>query len=267
MAATVLGHFGEWIQGRLGSQGPIGLVTVACPVLRMQAVLSTPGPFDLTGTGAAAVTMDRALRLVKSLQIVPDRTICLSTSMPLGGGAGASTAALVALAKCLAPDTPPDALARACHLAEGASDPLMWPAPDQLLWAPRAGRILATLPALPLVEVIGGFFGSGMLTDANDVDFPDITPLWADWQAAPMTPARLAALAQASASATTGLRGPVTDPIAGLAQDNRALGYLRAHTGSARGLIYPVGGIPPHIRDAMTEAGLTGIIQFATGGP
>ena len=46
MMAEVAGHFGEWIQGRLGPDGPLALVTVACPALSVRAVREDG---DLTG--------------------------------------------------------------------------------------------------------------------------------------------------------------------------------------------------------------------------
>jgi len=33
----VAGHFGEWLQGRLGAEGPVGLVTLACAAVRVHA--------------------------------------------------------------------------------------------------------------------------------------------------------------------------------------------------------------------------------------
>ena len=34
----VRGHFGEWLQGRLGPGGPLALVTVACPALAVRPI-------------------------------------------------------------------------------------------------------------------------------------------------------------------------------------------------------------------------------------
>lgn len=34
---TVSGHFGEWIEGRMGPDGPGALVAVSCPVFRVTA--------------------------------------------------------------------------------------------------------------------------------------------------------------------------------------------------------------------------------------
>ena len=55
----VPGHFGEWLQGRLGPDGPLALVTLACPD-RGVRVTRTPGPFALTGDPVFADQYDRA---------------------------------------------------------------------------------------------------------------------------------------------------------------------------------------------------------------
>ncbi len=53
-----------------------------------------------------------------------------------GGGAGSSTAGLVALARALGFSGTPDDLARLCVAIEAASDPLMFPHAERLLFAP-----------------------------------------------------------------------------------------------------------------------------------
>ena len=58
-----------------------------------------------------------------------------------------STAALVALAR--ASGAAEEGLAAACLTLEGATDPLMLPAPDAVLWAPRAARVLTPLSPPP----------------------------------------------------------------------------------------------------------------------
>ncbi|WP_363322866.1 asparaginase domain-containing protein, partial [uncultured Alcanivorax sp.] len=35
--ATVTGHFGEWVQGRFGPEGPVVLITLPCPDFRVTA--------------------------------------------------------------------------------------------------------------------------------------------------------------------------------------------------------------------------------------
>ena len=73
----------------------------------------------------------------------------------------------------------PSDLARACVAVEGASDPLMFPAPERLLWASRRAEVLETLPPLPSFDVLGGFFGPNRRTDPRDANFPDISDLMA----------------------------------------------------------------------------------------
>ena len=68
-------------------------------------------------------------------------------------------------------------IARACVAAEGASDSLMFPRAERLLFAPRLGQVLRPLPALPRFVVAGGFLGPGQRTRAEDEDFPDIADL------------------------------------------------------------------------------------------
>ena len=55
------GHFGELLQGRLGADGPLALVTLPAPGLRVTARF-TPGPFALHCTGG-----ERVIREIYSL--------------------------------------------------------------------------------------------------------------------------------------------------------------------------------------------------------
>lgn len=246
------GHFGELLQGRVG--GVLALVSLPCPALWV-------------GVGGAAmpglIGPRRVARLCAALDLpVPPAVPPLSATMPPGGGAGSSTAALVALARWLGWQGSPETLARACVAAEGASDPLMFPAPERLLFAPRQGRVLRALPPLPAFQVLGGFLGEGQRTDPEDHDFPDIDDLLADW---PGDLPRMAALSSESARRTLAHRGPSGDPTATLAQDLGALGWLIAHTGSARGLIFAPGTLPRHGTAALAEAGFSGILSFPGG--
>lgn len=254
VALRVAGHFGELLQGRLGSDGPLALISLPCPVLAV----------ELGGSGTPGLIGPRRLhRLCMALGLpLPSALPLLSARMPPGGGAGSSTAALVVVARALGWTGAPEDLARACVLAEGASDPLMFPHPEQLLFAPRQGRVLLRLPPLPGFTVIGGFLGEGLRTRAEDQDFPDIADLLVDW---PGPLARLAALASESARRTLAHRGPAGDPTAALARDLGALGWLMAHTGSARGLIFAPGKVPVQARAALAEAGFTGVLQFDGG--
>lgn len=250
----VAGHFGEWLQGRLGPDGPVALVTLPCPALAVTVAGRDPLlPAATRARFAAALGAP-----------VPERG--LTAGMPLGGGAGASTAALLALARAAGAGNDPDALARACLAAEGATDPLMYPAPAALLWAPREARILARLPPPPAAEIVGGFAGPPTPTDPADTDFPAIADLVALWRAAKGDLATCAGLAAESARRCAAHRGPADDPMPALAAELGALGHVRAHTGSARGLVFAPGAAPPGAEARLARAGLTGILRFAAGG-
>jgi hypothetical protein len=84
----------------------------------------------------------------------------------------------------------------------------------------------------------------------------------------PRSAARLAPLARIaseSSARTTALRGPGDDPTAALAARLGALGHARAHTGSARALIFPPGEAPARAEAALRAAGYSGILRFRTG--
>lgn len=264
MIHRVPGHFGELLQGRLGPDGPVVLITLPCPVLAAE-VSVRPGAFSLHQTDPKLLNSAEIDTLFAHLGRQPTGQMTLRVDMPPGGGAGASTAARVALARA-AGETDPARIAAACLATEGASDPLMLPHPGRVLWASRQGRVVMDLPALPAFEVIGGFLGPGQRTDPADADFPDIADLVADWPAACADLPRLAAIASESARRTLALRGPAGDPTADLARAHGALGHAIAHTGSARALIYAPGTVPQSAAQDLRAAGFSGITRFSTGG-
>jgi len=240
-ACVVAGHFGEWLQGRLGPDGPLGLVTLPCAALTVRATRRRDA-------SALSVFSDAALRGFLTRLGLPAQALpAITCSMPPGAGAGASTATLVAVARWAGYDGPPDKRAQACLRTEGATDPLMWPAPDRLLWASREARIVRALPPPAPCEILGGFWGAPVATDPADTDFADISDLVDPWERAAMQgdlpeAARIASL---SCDRCTAGRGP-GDPMHDLGRELGALGYLRAHTGSARGLVF---GIPAQFYD------------------
>ncbi|MEZ5772885.1 MAG: propanediol utilization protein [Defluviimonas denitrificans] len=265
--ARVAGHFGEFLQGRLGAEGPVALVTLPCPALAVTARRS-PGPhLHLHGGGQRLLSPAHARAFLTGLGLPARGRVSLRADMPVGGGAGASTAALVALARAGGFAGDPARLARATVATEGASDPLMFDAPARLLWASREGRILARLPAPPAFDVIGGFAGAPQRTRADDRRFPDIAdlvPLWAE-AAERGDRAALARLASTSADRSLTLRGGIIPPFGALVQATGALGHAIAHTGSARALLFAPGTIPPGTADLLREAGLRRIVRFRTG--
>lgn len=249
-ALRVAGHFGELLQGRMGVDGPVALISLPCPAL---AVTMAPGDSPLPPGGAA---------MLAALGLAAPRGVSIQYAMPRGGGAGSSTAALVALARLAGWAGSPLRLARACAAAEGASDPLMFAAPERLLFASRRGRVLRRLPAPGRAEVVGGFLGPDTPTDPGDGRFPDIADLVAGWDAAP---ARWAALAGESARRTLALRGPQGDPTGALARDTGALGWLIAHTGSARGLVFAPGTVPAGLEGRLAAEGFRQVLRFGVG--
>jgi uncharacterized protein involved in propanediol utilization len=256
---SVAGHFGELLQGRLGPDGPVALVTLPCPTLRV-TLTARRGAFALHQPDGRAVPLAEARRLVPH-----DARLTLRVPMPLGGGAGVSTAARVALLR-LGGMTDPAELAAACHALEGATDPLMFPDPARLLWASRQGRALAPLPPLPRFDIIGGFFGPPRRTNPADMHFSDISDLVALWPAACAHLPDMARLATESARRCLALRGPAGDPTPVLAARLGALGWTMAHTGSARGLIFSPGTVPDAALSDLRAAGFSTITRFGLGG-
>ncbi|MFN3606204.1 MAG: propanediol utilization protein [Cypionkella sp.] len=264
-AAQVAGHFGELMQGRIGADGPLALISLPCAALRLSATARPARGLSVhTASGGQIISPQRAARFLASLGLSLPARVTLRAQMPVGAGAGASTAALVALAQLAGWQGSPDNLARACLRAEGASDPLMLPNAERLLWASREGRVLARLPALPAFDILGGFWGPPSPTQAADLHFPDISsllPAWID-AARSQNLDEIARLATTSAIATLQLRGPANDPSAALATALGAKGFFIAHTGSARGLIFARGGVPAGGRAMLRAAGLHGTLVF-----
>ncbi|MES2969909.1 MAG: propanediol utilization protein [Pseudomonadota bacterium] len=252
------------MQGRLGPDGPVVLITLPCARMGVAARLDVRRR-DMRGAGidsphgAAA-----AARLIADLGLDLPHGIRLQAYAEAGLGTGVSTASLLALARLARWRGPASVLARACLRAEGASDPLMSHSPARLLWASREGRALARLPVLPAHEVIGGFYGPPQVTDPADGAFPDIADLVAAWRGTREL-AGFSALAAMSAQRCLDLRGPAQDPTAGLANGLGALGWVIAHTGAARGLIFAPGRVPGHAAQALRDAGLRNVLQFSGG--
>ncbi|WP_134680497.1 propanediol utilization protein [Paracoccus ravus] len=257
----IAGHFGEWLQGRLGQDGPLVLVTLGCPALTVTAARLESRACGVIQS-PPVLSSQRIDRLFDLLGL-PKAEYRLEAGMPPGGGAGASTAALVALARAAGHDDAAE-LADACLAVEGASDPLMLPYPDRVLWAPRQAKVIAPLPAPPQAVIIGGFWGDPQRTDPRDLAFPEVSDLVARWHAGPDL-VEVARIASESARRCSRMRGPAADPTEDLAQRLGALGHVRAHTGSARGLIFAPDAVPEGIAPALRAAGYSRILRFDTG--
>ena len=259
------GHFGEWLQGRLGPDGPVVVITMTCDVLYAQATYTPAADLRLHHSGVAAVTQDQLHSLLAAVGRPQSGDFMLSGNVLPGVGAGSSTASLIALAR--AAGAAEALLPAACLGVEGATDPLMLSQPDRLLWSSRRAEICGEFKAPPRCEIVGGYLGDPIRTDPVDSDFADISdllPLWTD-AANGSDLAKLATLASEAADRTTRLRGPLGDPSAAIARQLGALGHARAHTGSARAFIFAPGTVPEAAEDVLTRAGLSGVFRFSTG--
>jgi uncharacterized protein involved in propanediol utilization len=259
--AFVAGHFGEWLQGRAAPDGEVALVTLACSVRGASVAWETAEDLSVADA-SGSLDAARAARFLGAAGLPPCGRIAVTPDLPPGGGAGMSTAALVALGRAAGADG--RRIAAACLAAEGAVDPLMLEAPDAVLWAPRAARAIAPMPPPPLAEIVGGFWGPPERTDPADTRFPEVDDLIAAWARRPDLP-EAARIATRSAERCTALRGPSQDPTLALAVRLGALGWARAHTGSARALIYPPGGAPDAAEEALRSAGYAHVLCFTTG--
>lgn len=258
----VAGHFGEWMQGRIGPDGPVALITLPCAALDV-SLWHRPAPQGLR-LHAVGLSAQEARHFLATLGLRLRGVVGMRARSKLGFGTGVSSARLVALARLAGWQGTPHDLARACVAFEGASDPLAFDAPSRLLWASRLGVQLAELPALPRYEILGGFLGGPTWTDPQDQAFPDIADLIAPWMQA-RNLRDVAMLASESAARCQAMRGPAGDPTPGLARDLGALGWLRAHTGAARGLIFAPGTVPRGAHDALRAAGLRALVRFRGG--
>ncbi|MEM6677478.1 MAG: propanediol utilization protein [Pseudomonadota bacterium] len=287
------GHFGEFLQGRLGPDGPVALITLPTPGLRTQAIWQPSGPFALHAGAAPPVTAATARRLIAALA----EPVCarargrlrLHSAMPAGAGAGASTAALVAIARAVraaqrgrlarssdlavtgSGARPPGAegrLAALCLALEGASDPVMFEQPEALLWASRQARVLRPLPAPPAFDAVGALIGPPERTDPRDEAFADIADLVTPWVEASAQGDRqaLGRIASESARRNAAHRGArLPEALEALVRETGALGLASAHTGPARALLFAPGqGAQEQARAALWALGASAVYRFST---
>lgn len=250
----VAAHFGEFLQGRLGPNGPVVVITLPCKALGVSISASPRGD---------RVSAEDQVFL-NHLGLAPPSEFQLELSVPPGLGAGMSTARLVALARFAGWSGSADDLARACLAVEGATDPLMFPKPETMLWASRRAECISTLPDLPDFEVVGGFFGPPHYTDPADEAYPDVSDLVEAWKTG-TDRTQFAALASQSAGRTLAMRGPASDPTEHLAKELGALGWQISHSGAARGLLFAPGMVPEEAEAQMTAGGLRDVFRFQTG--
>ena len=266
--AKTFGHFGEWLQGRVGTKGPVALISVQCPQFWVRVSRKKSESFQYADV-LPCLPRDAMKALFAALQQPHTGVFTVSSNMQFGAGLGASTASLLAAARTIADfGVQTDALAKSIVAVEGASDPLMYDAFDRLLWASRKAEILDRFAAPPLFTVLGGMWGARQKTNPNDQNFADISDLLKAWQTATSAKdhAKTAEIATESFRRTSELRHGGDDPTLGIARDVKALGVIRAHTGSARGFLFKSDAAAQSGLNLLAEAGYSGVTTFQTGG-
>ncbi len=267
---TIPGHFGEFLQGRLGPDGPVVVVSAPSPdtgVTLTQDLSRAPG-FDATLT---ACLPGRDLRRLCDLARLSDpvgRLFAQTTHAP-GLGTGVSTSIRLAFLRLLGSHrlSPADE-AEILLKCEGASDPLMHPRPETHLWASRAAQTLRRLPPVNGIEVVGGIIAPPCATDPEDSNFADISDLIDLWPDAVTSGDMHAIGALTTQSAFRNAQhrgGPDLSGLMQAANATNAAGILLAHTGGLAGLIYASGQTPPAALPAVQVAGLSDIRPIRIG--
>ncbi|MEO1331345.1 MAG: hypothetical protein AAFW46_16970 [Pseudomonadota bacterium] len=259
------------MQGRLGVDGPVALLTLPCPRFVAEAEIVPEGssadarPHPLAERAAAIAA--RALGLGAAPRVD------LRCTAPPGVGAGSSSMIALATVRAVAASAGlrlrPEIEAPLLLEIEGAVDPLMWPDAGALLWASRAARRLETFATAFRWTLVGGFDGRPQRTDPEDENFADISDLVAAFERAAEAGDRAAAaeIATQSALRNQALRPkPSFAAVRALAEELGA-GVVVAHTGSALGLL-----LAPNFRgarraaEALRRLGLDAVFVDDAGG-
>ncbi|UPH72316.1 propanediol utilization protein [Abyssibius alkaniclasticus] len=250
--ALVFGHMGELVQGRLGKDGPLALVTLPCTRVRVRARF---------GDGTPPLAAAMATRLGHK-----GAAIAIDANVPPGCGAGISTATLLATLRLLAPGLSAEADSAHMLAVEGAVDPLAFAPSPPRIWASRQAQTLEILPAFPPLVAVGGFDGPGQVTDPADDNFPDMSAAFALLRSP--TPANIGQAARLSAEANQ-QRNPRPNwaAVQNIARQTGALGIAVAHTGSAISLLFVPGAVGlDRAQSGLSALGLSHVMRFAFGG-
>lgn len=257
-------HFGEWLQGLAGPNGPVALITLVPKGVHVIARRIGAARIASTAIGQGTFPRSTLIRLHRALSLPHPAHSLLRLPFAPGLGTGMSTATLMAHAYLSGFQGSALALARGTIFVEGASDPLMFAEPDRIIWSSRQGRVLGRVPAPFRAHLVGGFFGPPAPTRATDCNYEDISDLLAEWPKA-RTLAHAAALARESAVRCHARRALTRDPMPDLTRDLGALGWITSHSGAARAVVFAPGTVPRHAAAALREAGLYGVQGLSTG--
>lgn len=263
---SIAGHMGELLQGRLGPSGPVVLITLPAPHLRLEVQQRT-GAFSLYQPSGRIIDRAKLHGLYRAAGCKPKGRWVMRALMPIGAGAGASTAALVGLAKALRPDWTNRKIEEICLRLEGASDPLLARAPERILWASREGRKLQELPKLPPMQVVGGFVKGRLITDPSDQNFPDVSDLVQNWAFACRDLTHLGEIVTEASRRRLRQWGEDMTPLITLAKEFGAKGLSIAHTGTARAFLLPAdSAAAPSLAQHLRHLGWHFVQNYKIGG-
>lgn len=161
----ISGHFGEILQGRLGPEGQ-SCWSCPAPVLGAEAWVEPSASLSLWGS--PAVGRGRLVALLRGLGLPLRGRFVLRVQMPPGGGAGASTAGLLALARAVGARPSPGLMA----LIRGIEGASIFVLPQAAGLGLSPGQVLGHLRPCRAFQVLGGFWGSGQRADAGTRGLP-----------------------------------------------------------------------------------------------
>ena len=261
---VVNGHFGEFIQGKLGVNEPLVLVTIPSRFYKVQ-VTYTKGSFEVVQNGTSFYNRTVVSELAKLANARLNGRITICLSMPEACGLGSSTATRVGILRAIRPSISVNSIVSICLKHERASDPIMYKSPERLLWAPREGKIIEKLPRLPKISCVGGLFGLPLKTNPLDNNFPIIKDLVDKWKRTNMTDKNFAEICAESSERTISIRKLSNDPIRKIAKEIGALGFSIAHTGNVRNFIFPYESIPSIAEKTLASYGFKNVHRFSLG--
>lgn len=267
--ALVPGLFGEFAQGTMGPDGRLALIGLPCPRLEtrigyepLRGPLSSPDPMAAKAMAAARLTLAEIGADGWGGEITIDRP----GGAP-GGLATTETLGVVrAVARAFGGRLAPEQEAALCLAAEGAVLPLMYDLP--VLFAPREGRVLTALSALPAMCVVGSLAGPARGPETGEPEFADMGAVFDDIAAAAQAGdlARLAGAAERSAAANQARNPhPLWDPLGALMPQLGGLGRIVAHNGTAIGVILPPGAEVDTALRALAGLGLADPFDWTLG--
>ncbi len=240
---SIAGHFGELVQGRLGPDGPVALVTLhRNSLVTKVSYAPATGPLMIE-----TVPNEKIRRIAKWMLEEAGRAdmggvLKLERTADPGNGVGSSTADLLGtlrvIGSAIGRKLPPEEEAALCLEVEGAVDPLMFETP--VVFASREGRVIDRLGPMPDMRVVGIFAGPPQRTDPDDCDFPDVSSLITELSDAVAADDldRLGEIATRSAELNQVRNpNPAWLEMRSIAQSTGAAGVVVAHTGPAIGVL------------------------------